>query len=79
LSLTDGQILALRNLARKQAGEAVDFVNIADAQVLTDHGFAERGRGGWVITAAGSALLAGNPEPAAPPSPPSPIRPLFGV
>jgi hypothetical protein len=79
LSLTDGQFLALRNLARKQAGEAVDFINIADAQVLTDQGFAERGRGGWVITVTGSALLAGNPEPASAPSPPSPIRPLFGV
>lgn len=79
MSLTDGQLLALRNLARKQAGEAVDFVNIADAQVLTDHGFAERGRGGWVITVTGAAALAASPEPVAAPTEPSPIRPLFGA
>lgn len=56
--LTDGQLDALRNLARKRAGEAVAFVNIADARALVDLGLAQRSREGWDITAAGSALLA---------------------
>jgi hypothetical protein len=55
--LSPGQRLALRNLAKKQAGEAVDWINIADARALTELGFAERGREGWRITAAGAAVL----------------------
>ena len=34
--LTPGQLAALQNLARKQAGQEVDWVNIADARSLTD-------------------------------------------
>ncbi len=51
------QLEALRDLARKKAGEAVPFVNIAVARALTDLGLAERSREGWDITAAGQALL----------------------
>ena len=51
-------LLALQNLARKGAGEAVGFINIADARVLTDLGLATRSREGWDITALGSSLLA---------------------
>ena len=49
--------MALKNLARKKAGEAVDWINIADARVLTDLGLAERNGGGWVITTEGVAAL----------------------
>ena len=52
------QLVALRNLASKQAGQAVDWINIADARTLTELGLADRSREGWRITAAGlSALL----------------------
>lgn len=56
--LTEGQVAALQNLARKQAGEAVDWINIADARRLTEFGLAERNREGWTITAAGRAAVA---------------------
>ncbi|MDB5475534.1 MAG: hypothetical protein JWP49_1045 [Phenylobacterium sp.] len=56
--LTDGQLHALKNLARKRSGDAVPFVNIADARALTELGYASRGREGWDITPEGSAALA---------------------
>ncbi|HEV2530331.1 hypothetical protein [Phenylobacterium sp.] len=56
--LTDGQLHALRNLARKGGGDEVPFINIADARALTELGYATRGREGWDITAEGQALLA---------------------
>ena len=58
MTLSPGQLVALKNLARKKAGEAVDWINIADARVLTDLGLAERNGGGWAITANGVAALA---------------------
>jgi hypothetical protein len=58
VTLSAGEAAALRNLARKQAGEAVDWINIADARALTALGLAERSRGGWEITAAGKSLAA---------------------
>lgn len=61
--LTTGQLDALKDLARKKAGEAVPFVNIADARALTDLGLAERSREGWDITPEGSALLARQAKP----------------
>jgi hypothetical protein len=64
--LTSGQLEALNDLARKQAGETVRFINIADARALTDLGLAQRSREGWEITPAGSALLA---QPEAPREP----------
>ena len=57
MTLTPGQLAALRNLARKKAGEKVDWINIADARALTDLALAERAREGWVITPAGVAAL----------------------
>lgn len=62
--LTDAELHALRNLAEKQTGTVTPFLNIADAQRLTERGLATRSRQGWDITAAGSALLARlNPGP----------------
>ncbi|KRA61384.1 hypothetical protein ASD89_05130 [Caulobacter sp. Root656] len=58
MTLSPGQLVALKNLARKKAGEAVDWINIADARVLTDLGLAERNGGGWAITTDGVAALA---------------------
>ena len=67
MTLSDSQLEALRNLSRKNAGEAVGWISIAEAQHLTELGFAVRGRGGWLITPAGEAMLAqgkteGEPE-----------------
>lgn len=57
MDLTAGQLTALRNLARKQAGQSVDWINIADARSLTELGLAERNREGWKITPAGAGVL----------------------
>ncbi len=56
--LSTGQQAALRNLARKKAGQDVDWISIADARALTELRLAERNRGGWQITAEGETLLA---------------------
>lgn len=58
-ALTDGEMRALRNLAEKQTGVVTAFVNIADAQRLTELGLATRGRQGWDLSGAGAAYLAG--------------------
>ncbi len=58
MDLSASQLTALRNLARKQAGEDVDWINIADARALTELGLAERSREGWTITTEGTAALA---------------------
>lgn len=64
MTLTPGQLTALGNLARKKAGEAVDWINISDARALTELGLAERTGGGWVITPAGvTALTAADAAP----------------
>jgi len=55
--LPEGQLAALQNLARKQAGEAVDWIGIADARALTELGLAERTGNGWRITSAGAAAV----------------------
>ena len=57
MELPPGQLGALVNLARKAAGQEVDWINIADAQALSTAGLAERDGQGWHITAQGSALL----------------------
>lgn len=64
--LTSGQLHALHNLARKQTGQDVPFVNIADARVLTELGLAARSREGWDITSEGQALLASLNDPPQP-------------
>ena len=58
MALSEGQLSALRNLASKQAGKPVDFINIADARALTELGLAIRSREGWGITPAGAEALA---------------------
>jgi hypothetical protein len=77
-ALSPGQLAALRNLARKQAGEAVNWINIADARTLTELGFADRNSEGWRITAAGALALTTIVEDGAvdeaPPTNISPIR-----
>jgi len=76
--LSRGQLLALRNLSRKQAGEAVNWINIADARALTELGYADRNSEGWRITAAGALVLTTIVEGGAledtPPTNISPIR-----
>jgi hypothetical protein len=69
MTLPDRLFTALRNLARKKAGDEVDWINIADARELTDLGFAQRSREGWDITAEGAAALAarGADDPDRPP------------
>lgn len=57
-ALLPGPLQALRNLAQKSVGNATGFVNIADAQQLTELGLAVRSRQGWDITPAGAAYLA---------------------
>jgi hypothetical protein len=57
LTLTDGQLVALRNLSRKKAGAVVGWIDIAEARGLTDLGLAARTGGGWRITPAGEDTL----------------------
>jgi hypothetical protein len=57
MTITDKELHALRNLADKEAGEAVDFINIADARALTELGLARRTPAGWQITPEGKALI----------------------
>ena len=57
-SLCESELTALRNLAEKRTGNITPFVNIADAQHLTELGLASRSRQGWDITAQGVADLA---------------------
>ena len=42
MTISDKQLAALHNFADKQAGEDVDWINIADARVLTEPGYARR-------------------------------------
>ena len=65
--MSAGQLTALRNLASKQAGGDVDWINIADARALTSLGLAERSREGWKITPAGAEALRLDGEGAAAP------------
>ena len=65
MSLSEGQLTALRNLKRKQGGEDVDWINIGDARALTDLGYAQRDRSGWTITPEGLEALKTLDDPAA--------------
>jgi hypothetical protein len=58
MALSDDLLGALRNLAYKQAGAEVDWINIADARALTEQGLAQRTPSGWTITAKGEAAIA---------------------
>lgn len=55
--ISDREMAALQNLADKQAGKKVDWINIADARALTDLGLARRNREGWEITPEGMTLI----------------------
>lgn len=59
MKISDKELAALHNLADKQAGQDVDWINIADARALTELGLARRNRGGWEITPEGLALVKG--------------------
>jgi hypothetical protein len=74
VDLTDSQRLALRNLARKNAGEEVGWINIGDAIALAEAGLCRRTAEGWKITAEGQAILAED-DPGPPDS--SDIVPMF--
>jgi hypothetical protein len=58
VSLSDAELDALRNLAERHLGTVTPFLNIADAQRLTELGLATHSRQGWEITPEGSALRA---------------------
>lgn len=62
MSLTPGQLAALRNLAEKEAGQDVGWISIADARSLTELGLAERARSGWRITDKGRTELQASPS-----------------
>ena len=74
MSLSARLLAALDNLARKKAGQSVDWINIADARELTDLGLAERSREGWKITAAGVSTIAACGSCKGDQSPPDPFR-----
>lgn len=74
-ALPHRQRLALRNLARKNAGEEVGWINIADAIALAEAGLCRRTAEGWKITTEGQALLADDPGSTPPDS--SDIVPMF--
>ncbi len=57
MTLSLKELTALHNLADKQAGEEVNWINIADARALTELGLARRTRGGWEITQEGLAMV----------------------
>lgn len=59
--LTDDELRALRNLARKGGGAITAFLNIADARRLTELGLAQRNQQGWEITPLGRSHLVGDP------------------
>lgn len=52
-----GELQTLRHLAIRRDGAETPFLNIANAQHLTQLGLAARSRQGWDITNAGSAYL----------------------
>ena len=57
MTISDKELRALVNLADKEAGQDVDFINIADARALTELGLARRTPAGWQITTEGAALV----------------------
>ncbi len=64
MAISPKELRALHNLADKQAGEDVNWINIADARALTELGLARRTREGWEITAEGLAMVKNGPTPA---------------
>ena len=44
MTISDKELAALHNLADKDAGQDVDWINIAHARALTELGYARRSR-----------------------------------
>jgi len=63
MNLKPTELRALHNLAAKQAGEDVAWINISDARALTELGLARRTREGWEITAEGLTMVKNEPGP----------------
>jgi hypothetical protein len=63
MTISPKELTALHNLAAKQAGEDVNWINIADARALTELGLARRTREGWEITAEGLEMVKNRPIP----------------
>lgn len=61
MTISPKELNALHNLAAKQAGEDVNWINIADARALTELGLARRTREGWEITAEGLEMVKNRP------------------
>ena len=61
-ALTGPALAALQNLASKEEGLEVDWINIGDARRLAELGLASRGRQGWRISPAGQTALMGVTE-----------------
>jgi hypothetical protein len=59
MTISEKELAALHNLADKQAGKEVNWINIADARALTELGLARRNRGGWEITQEGLTVVRG--------------------
>jgi hypothetical protein len=57
MTLTNGQLTALRIMVERAQLKDTDFLNIADAQSLTTLGLAQRSRDGWTLTPAGARAL----------------------
>lgn len=77
-ALTAPFLAALRNLASKEQGLEVDWINIADARGLAELGLASRGRQGWRISAAGQTALMGVTDRSTSMDPSGPkVVPLF--
>lgn len=79
MTISDKEMAALHNLADKQSGKEVDWINIADARALTELGLARRNREGWEITPQGLALVKGQgvgPTLVAQSDPPPPVATL---
>lgn len=67
MTLSEGELAALKNLASKHGGQEVGWISISDARSLTDQGLAERIGSGWQITPGGLAAFKALAE-AAPPA-----------
>jgi len=76
MKMSKGERLALQNLADKEAGHAVGWINIAAAQALTALGLARRSREGWEITQEGALLVEKQGRAAPPPPAIALFRPL---
>ena len=68
MQISRSQFAALTNLAAKQAGQDVGWINISDAEALTSLGLARRSRVGWEITLDGAFYMKDQPPIGGPPA-----------